>query len=130
MTAYLLDTHVLLRLLADPARVEGGVRDRLADPTVELLVSAVSALEVATKQRLGRLDAGDLVDAWTRRVAEIGASPLPVDAEHALLAGRLESSHRDPFDRLLVAQAVVENATLVTRDAAIVASGRASVLTW
>jgi len=130
VSAYLLDTHVLLWLLGDPGRVAPAVRTRLADRAVDLLVSAASALEIATKQRLGKVDAGDLVDAWARRTAEIGAVQLPVTAEHAVLAGRLEWPHRDPFDRLLVAQAVVENATLVTQDAAIAAFGRAPVLTW
>ncbi|WP_243738033.1 type II toxin-antitoxin system VapC family toxin [Cellulomonas shaoxiangyii] len=127
---YLLDTHVLLWLLGDAERVPEPVRADLADPGVTLLVSAASALEVATKQRLGRLDVGDLVDVWARRVAEIGGTELPVGADHALLAGRLGWDHRDPFDRLLVAQAVVENATLVTVDARVRAYGRAAVLTW
>lgn len=127
---YLLDTHVLLWLLGDPERVPADVRRDLADPAVALLVSAASALEVATKQRLGKLDVGDLVDFWGRRVDEIGGTELPVRAEHALLAGRLTWDHRDPFDRLLVAQAVVENATLVTVDAAVRAYGRAAVLAW
>ncbi|WP_309134340.1 type II toxin-antitoxin system VapC family toxin [Cellulomonas sp.] len=127
---YLLDTHVLLWLLGDAERVPPRVREDLADPTVTLLVSAASALEVATKQRLGKLDVGDLVAYWTRRVEEIGGTELPVRADHALLAGRLTWDHRDPFDRLLVAQAVVENATLVTVDAQIRAYARAAVLTW
>lgn len=127
---HLLDTHVLLWLLGTPERVRADVRDRLADPAATLVVSAASALEIATKQRLGKLDAGDLVDGWERRLGEIGVVQLPVTAEHALVAGRLDWAHRDPFDRLLVAQAVVENATLVTQDAAIVAFGRARVLTW
>lgn len=130
VSAYLLDTHVLLWLLGEPGRVPPRIRDTLADPAVDLLVSAVSALEVATKQRLGKLDVGDLVEVWGRRVAEIGGADLPVTAEHAVLAGRLEWSHRDPFDRLLVAQGVVENATFVTQDAAIAAFGRAPLLTW
>ncbi|MFS0703334.1 type II toxin-antitoxin system VapC family toxin [Cellulomonas sp. 179-A 9B4 NHS] len=127
---YLLDTHVLLWLLGDPARVPEHVRGELADPAVTLLVSAASALEVATKQRLGRLEVGDLVDFWSRRVAEIGGTELPVGADHALLAGRLPWEHRDPFDRLLVAQAVTENATLVTVDELVRTSGRAAVRTW
>jgi PIN domain nuclease of toxin-antitoxin system len=127
---YLLDTHVLLWLLGDPGRVPEHVRDELADPAVTLLVSAASALEVATKQRLGRLDVGDLVGFWPRRVAEIGGTELPIGADHALLAGRLEWEHRDPFDRLLVAQAVTENATLVTVDERVRTSGRAAVRTW
>ncbi len=127
---YLLDTHVLLWLLGDPARVPEHVRHELADPAVTLLVSAASALEVATKQRLRKLDVGDLVDFWSRRVAEIGGTELPVGADHALLAGRLAWEHRDPFDRLLVAQAVTENATLVTVDERVRTSGRAAVRTW
>ncbi|UZN04572.1 type II toxin-antitoxin system VapC family toxin [Cellulomonas sp. S1-8] len=130
VSAYLLDTHVLLWLLGEPRRVPLDVRDRLADPEIDLFVSAVSALEIATKQRLGKLEAGDLVDAWTHRLAEIGVTELPVTAEHALLAGRLQWTHRDPFDRLLVAQSVVENARLVTQDAAITGFDRAPVLTW
>lgn len=127
---YLLDTHVLLWLLGDPDRVPPVVRDELADPAVTLLVSAASALEVATKQRLGKLDAGDLVGFWARRVEEIGGTELPVRADHAVLAGGLAWDHRDPFDRLLVAQAVIENATLVTVDAAVRSFGRTAVRTW
>lgn len=127
---HLLDTHVLLWLLGEPSRVPAPVRDLLADPEVELLVSAVSALEVATKHRLGKLQAGDLLDSWQHRLVDLVATELPVTAEHALLAGRLVWDHRDPFDRLLVAQAVVENAVLVTQDSVILQFDRAPVLGW
>lgn len=130
VTAYLLDTHVLLWLLGEPARVPERVREQLADPAVDLLVSAASALEIATKHRLGKLDAGALLDSWGHRLADLDAEDLSVTSEHTLLAGRLEWDHRDPFDRLLVAQAIVENATLVTQDAAIRTFGRAPVLGW
>lgn len=128
---FLLDTHVLLWLLGDPDLVPPAVRDRLADRSHELLVSAVSALEVATKERLGRLDvARPLVDAWSARLAEIGAIELPVTAQHGLVAGGMEWEHRDPFDRLLVAQAFVDNLTLVTTDAAIVGLPGLRTVDW
>ncbi len=116
---YLLDTHVLLWLIGDPGQLDEEQRGHLADRRNVLLVSAVSALEVATKVRLGELVAPGLVDAWSRRIADIGAEELPITGTHALLAGSMSWQHRDPFDRLLVAQGIVESATLVTRDSAM-----------
>ena len=93
------------------------MRGDLASPDNELLVSAVSAMEVATKVRLGKLEtARHLVPTWSARVHDLRAHELPISTEHALLAGSLEWAHRDPFDRLLVAQGLVENVTLVTSD--------------
>jgi PIN domain nuclease of toxin-antitoxin system len=118
--SFLLDTHVFLWLLGDAARVPTTVRSQLADPTNRLLVSAVSAFEVATKHRLGKLPVGGpLLVEWERRVASIRAEELELRSRHALLAGAMEWAHRDPFDRLLVAQALAEDATLVTSDAAV-----------
>lgn len=114
---FLLDTHVFLWLLGTPELVPAEVRKDLASPGNELLVSAVSAMEVATKVRLGKLEtARHLVPTWSARVQDLRAQELPVSTEHALLAGSLDWSHRDPFDRLLVAQGLVENVTLVTDD--------------
>lgn len=128
---YLLDTHVLLWLLGSPARVSDHVRSVLADRTNDVLVSAVSALEVSTKVRLGKLPHGrPLVDSWSARVGEIGGGELPISSEHAVLAGTMPWEHRDPFDRLLVAQAVVENVTLVTQDAAMQRLPGVRLLTW
>jgi len=128
---FLLDTHVLLWLLADPHRVVDAVRHQLGSPENALLVSAVSATEVATKHRLGRLPEGrPLVDAWERRMAEIGAEPLALTARHAVLAGSMAWEHRDPFDRMLVAQATVENLVLVTRDAQITSVPGLRSLSW
>lgn len=119
---YLLDTHVFLWLLGTPEVVPEQVRDELAQPDNELLVSAVSALEVATKVRLGKLDsARHLVATWSARVQDLKAQDLPVSTGHALLAGSLDWPHREPFDRLLVAQALVENLTIVTSDKQIAA---------
>lgn len=114
---FLLDTHVFLWLLGSPELVPDRLRDELAKPDNELLVSAVSAMEVATKVGLGKLDsARSLIDTWAARVQDLGAVHLPISTEHALLAGSLDWGHRDPFDRLLVAQGLVENVTLVTSD--------------
>lgn len=128
--SYLLDTHVLLWLLSDHERVPDNVRDRLADPGSELLVSAVSGLEIATKVRIGKLHAPALTATLSGRVARIGATPLPVSLEHALLAGSMPWPHRDPFDRVLVAQATVETATLVTVDEALTGLPGPRILTW
>ncbi len=128
---FLLDTHVLLWLLGSPVRVADDVRSVLADRANDVLVSAVSAMEVSTKVRLGRLPQGrPLVDAWSARVEGIGGEELAISAEHAVLAGTMAWEHRDPFDRLLVAQAVVENITLVTQDAAMQRLPGVRVLTW
>ncbi len=128
--SYLLDTHVLLWLLGDPGRVPQGVRDELGDRANELVVSAASALEISTKVRIGKLDAPTLPTTLPRRLTDLGAAELPVTTEHALLAGSLRWEHRDPFDRLLVAQATLEELTLVTVDAAVVALPALRVLTW
>lgn len=128
--SYLLDTHVLLWLLAAPDRVPAAVRDMLADRSNGLVVSAISALEVATKTRLGTLAAPGLVESWAVRVASLEAESLPVAAEHAFLAGSMNWAHRDPFDRVLVAQATVEAMTLVTVDAALSRLPTPTILTW
>ncbi|MGC5628498.1 type II toxin-antitoxin system VapC family toxin [Georgenia sp. Z1344] len=128
---HLLDTHVLLWLLAAPHRVPEHVRDALADRGSGLVVSAVSAMEVSTKHRLGRLtEAEGLLAGWSPRVAEIGATELPLETDAALLAGRLDWAHRDPFDRLLVAQAMTENLVLVSVDRAVTGFPGLRTLTW
>lgn len=127
---HLVDTHVLLWLLSTPDRIAETVRSALADRSNPLLVSAASALEISTKVRLGKLDAVDLTATLGRRLDDIGADVLPITLEHALLAGSMSWTHRDPFDRLLVAQASVEDATLVTVDAAIVVLPVPRILTW
>ncbi len=128
--SYLLDTHVLLWLLGDPGRVPEAVRVELADRANPLFVSAASALEISTKVRIGKLDAPTLPTTLGRRVADLGATPLPVTVEHALLAGSLRWDHRDPFDRLLVAQATLEELALVTVDAAITHLPVPRIITW
>ena len=127
---YLLDTHVLLWLLGAPDRVREDVRAELADRRNDLVVSAASAIEISTKVRLGKLDAPTLPATLTRRIGDLGAATLPITVEHGLLAGTLRWEHRDPFDRLLVAQATLEELVLVTVDRAILGLPALRTLSW
>lgn len=127
---FLLDTHVVLWLIGAPERVPTPIRDQLADPTNDLNVSAISAFEVATKVRIGKLPEFGLVETWARRVGDIGATELAVSGAHALLAGSMRWAHRDPFDRTLVAQATIESMTLVTVDGAMTELPVPTIVTW
>lgn len=113
----LLDTHALLWWLAGDRRLSKRARALIGDEANEIHVSAASAWEVATKHRIGRLpDAGDLVADFAGQVAEQGFLSLPITLEHGQRAGGLAGSHRDPFDRMLIAQAHAENLTLVSNE--------------
>ncbi len=115
----LVDTHVLLWALRDPTRLSAKATAIIEDPTMPVLVSAATAWEIATKHRVGKLPGVDgLVAGFEDTLREGLLTELPVTAGHALLAGRLEWSHRDPFDRILAAQAVSERVPLITSDAA------------
>lgn len=127
---FLLDTHVFLWLLGEPDRVGEPATKLLADRDNQLHVSAVSAMEVATKIRLGRLTAPGLVETWQATIEATSANSLALSAEHALLAGSMSWGHQDPFDRMLAAQAIVENLTLVTTDRDLLALPGLKVLTW
>ncbi len=83
------------------------------------MVSAASASEIAIKTRLGRLDGGPLLSAWSDIIADMTAADLPIDADDAILAARLPWEHQDPFDRVIVAQATRRNLTIATRDSRI-----------
>ena len=114
----LLDTHVLIWALAAPHRLPATVRARVADRRESLAVSAASALEIATKHRLGRLpEATALVHSFDAQVFRLGADVIAIEARHAITAGSLEWKHRDPFDRMLAAQAMSEGLELVSADA-------------
>jgi PIN domain nuclease of toxin-antitoxin system len=111
----LLDTHVALWGLTGDAALSRDFLDRLRrDPDIYL--SPVTVWEVAIKQALGKLRGpADLPE----QLRDMGFRELPIAHEHAVVAGRLPLHHRDPFDRMLVAQATVEGLTLATRDADI-----------
>lgn len=114
MSRLLLDTHALLWWLVDDPALSLPARDALADPGNEPLVSAASVWEIAIKRSLGKLTApDDLPD----RIAEQGFSWLPVNAAHAWQVRALPAHHRDPFDRLLIAQALTERLPIITTDA-------------
>lgn len=115
----LLDTHVLLWWFTDDAQLSATAREVIADEANEIFVSAASAWEIATKQRIGKLAL--LPDATTRfgeLVAADGFIHLPVNYLHSLRAGSYATEHRDPFDRMLAAQSEQENLVLLTCDRA------------
>lgn len=129
--SFLLDTHVFLWLLGEPDNVPEAILAELGDVQNRLLVSAVSAMEVSTKVRLGKLEAArHVVPTWSRRVADIGGEELSLTSAHAVLAGSLTWAHRDPFDRLLVGQAISDNLTLVSSDTAIATLLGVAVVSW
>lgn len=116
----LLDTHVLLWLLTDPARVPAATLEIVRDPATSLLVSAASAWELATKHRLGRLpEATVLVEGYAEHLERLQVAELPVTSRAGLLAGSLAWEHRDPFDRTIVAQAILGSLPVVSADRAV-----------
>lgn len=120
MTAILLDTHVLLWLVATPDRIPPPVHDTLADHANDLFVSAASAWEVAIKTRIGRLDGGPLLSTWTKTLASMHAVDLTIDSSDGAMAGQLNWDHKDPFDRMIVAQAARRTLTIATSDSQVI----------
>lgn len=115
----LLDTHTLLWWLADDPALSGSARKLIARPSNAVLVSAASAWEIATKVRLGRLPgASDLAGDFGGYLSRERFDSLAISAEHAIRAGLLPGPHKDPFDRLLIAQAQSENLPIVSVDSA------------
>ncbi len=112
----LLDTHAALWWLADDERLRPEAARHLADAGNLILLSAAVVWEVAIKRSLGKLDAPD---GFAAALASGGAQPLAVTVEHAAAVERLPWHHRDPFDRLLVAQAHSEGAAIVSGDPAL-----------
>jgi len=125
----LLDTNALLWLVVDPDRIAPRVRDRLAAASTALLVSAVSAWEVAIKTRAGRFPGGEaIVSGWEEILADLRAECIDVTAADAIMAGGLAWPHRDPFDRMLVVQAARRGCTLATSDAVVLAGAMSPTL--
>jgi PIN domain nuclease of toxin-antitoxin system len=113
----LLDTHALLWTLLDPLQIPPATLRRIQDSRTELFVSAASAWEIATKYRLGKLGAAEaVVHGYPDHLIRLRARELPISSHHALTAGLLSWEHRDPFDRMIAAQCMLESIPLVTAD--------------
>lgn len=119
----LLDTHLLLWAASEPKRLSAGVRTLLLDPANQLVFSAASLWEISIKNGLERADFNvDTRRLW-RMLLVSGYRELPVTSEHAVAVNELPRLHKDPFDRILVAQARVEGLTLLTVDKAVAKYG-------
>jgi len=117
----LVDTNVIVwMLLGDRDRVTATAQEILEDERCAILVSAASVWEIAIKRSLGKLE---IEDRWARSLGGLGLEPLPITSIHAAEVERLPWHHRDPFDRLLVAQAAVEEVALVSADPQLAAYG-------
>ncbi len=113
----LLDTHALLWWLSDDPALPKRARKIIAETKNVVLVSAASAWEIATKVRLGKLPtAADLAGDFVGHVEREGFQMLAISAEHAIRAGLLPGPHKDPFDRMLIAQAQAENLPIVSNE--------------
>jgi len=114
----LLDTHALIWWLAGDEALSRRAREAIADEVNEIAVSAASAMEIATKFRICKLPgAALLAQNFEEVIAEQGFGELPISVHHARLAGEMKIAHKDPFDRLLIAQAQVEDLVLVSNEA-------------
>lgn len=113
----LLDTHALIWAANDLDKLSKTARVAIENEENQIFVSAVSAIEITIKFRVGKLPEADELSArFTEIIAEFGFSELPVSVTHARVAGLLPFEHRDPFDRMLIAQAQIEQMTLVSNE--------------
>lgn len=114
----LLDTHALIWWTTNDPRLSRGARAAIGNPESVIFVSAVSAVEIATKHRLGKLpDAAVLASQFEIELAAEGFVELSLTARHGQLSGNLTIVNKDPFDRMLIAQSLVENLPLVSNEA-------------
>jgi PIN domain nuclease of toxin-antitoxin system len=115
----LLDTHILIWSMVEPERLSRRARLAIENPKNRVLVSAAVAWELAIKVKAGKFSPASLIDKLGRLLEQAAFLELPITVEHATCAGSLELHHRDPFDRLLVAQAVSLRIPIVSADAII-----------
>jgi PIN domain nuclease of toxin-antitoxin system len=114
----LLDTHTVLWAMVQPSLLSPAVSTLLLDDSTEVLVSSAVAWELSIKYHAGKLpEAAALLAGFSTVLSSLSARELPISVAHAVLAGGLAWAHRDPFDRMLAAQAMAEAAVLVSRDA-------------
>lgn len=120
----LLDTHALLWWWIDSPRLSARAKLAIADQSNMVLVSAVCAWEMAMKHRIGKLaEAHTALSRFNELVSADGFVHLPMNFQHAIRAGDLANEHKDPFDRMLIAQAEIEDSRLVSMDAAFATLG-------
>jgi PIN domain nuclease of toxin-antitoxin system len=124
----LIDTHVWLWLETSPERIPAATLARLSEPEARVVVSAASIWELAIKHHAGRLGLPTPLEAWVAdRMARSRLEPLPITTAHALAAAALPPHHRDPFDRMLLAQARIEGLSIVSADRAFSLYGASPV---
>jgi PIN domain nuclease of toxin-antitoxin system len=120
----LLDTHVLIWWVEGDERIAPKLRRQLSQAGEDVFVSAASAWEIATKARIGTLETPEaLLRDFVEAIEVLGFLPLPIALRHGWEAGQLPGPHRDPFDRMLAAQALCEGLTLVSADPAFATLG-------
>ncbi|GHU10512.1 twitching motility protein PilT [Betaproteobacteria bacterium] len=125
INGFLLDTHTLLWSVQEDHKLSPRARAIIEPLDSKLFVSAISAFEIGNKFRIGKLpEYRYVVENYHEIVRKLGVFELPLHSAHAFFASRIEWNHRDPFDRILAAQAASENLTLITNDA------RFSELPW
>ena len=113
----LIDTHVLIWWVQEPKKIRKTIRDDLSNDENEVFVSAVSAWEIANKVRIGKLSfAQNILDTFEASIRQLNFELLPVTAKHAVTGAQLEGIHKDPFDRMLAGQALVEGMKLISAD--------------
>jgi PIN domain nuclease of toxin-antitoxin system len=116
MTRVLLDTHALVWWLEAKENLSRKAKEIIEESATVVFVSAASGWELAIKTQIGKFKPAQLVKGFEKEIEKEGFIELPVSMKHALLAGSLDSAHKDPFDRLLIAQAQVEEVPIVSND--------------
>lgn len=113
----LLDTHALLWWLDGDERLSERAKSAIGDTFTRVFISAASAWEIATKVRIGKLPgAAEVAERFSEIISDQDFNSLPITAEHARQAGLMPGEHRDPFDRMLIAQSQIESLTLVSNE--------------
>src|ERR1700730_1187602 len=118
MNRVLLDTHTLVWWVEGREKLSATALETIEDADTVVLVSAASAWELAIKSRLGKFKSRELAEGLDEQILEEGFVPLSISIEHALHAGGLDSPHKDPFDRMLIAQAQIEDVSVISKDKA------------
>lgn len=118
MSRVLLDTHTLVWWVEGRENLSTKARETIQDDDTVVLVSAASAWELAIKSRLGKFRSRELSERLDEQILEEGFVALAISIEHAIRAGGLDSPHKDPFDRMLIAQAQIEDVAVISKDKA------------